>query len=125
MAIPIIALIISLAIVCLVFNRLRKHRQTTQENYRVREELLPEKYGIRATQVGESTLQVTITLYRQSDNVKTRNYHKGKYFFSSGFVNHYNKTLENFDKFVIKNTRKIIPCEPSYMLISDWLTCAM
>ncbi|KAJ8320021.1 hypothetical protein KUTeg_001608 [Tegillarca granosa] len=62
-AIPIIALIISLAIVCLVFNRLRKHRQTTQENYRVREELLPEKYGIRATQVGESTLQ---DLYDQS-----------------------------------------------------------
>ena len=56
--IPVIVLIVALAIAYYFFRSLRKNRQESQENLRVREELLPEEYGIRATQVGDSTLKV-------------------------------------------------------------------
>ena len=56
--VPVLVLIVSLAIAWYFFRTLRKNRQESQENLRVREELLPEEYGIRATQVGDSTLKV-------------------------------------------------------------------
>ncbi|VDI64999.1 activin receptor type-1-like isoform X1 [Mytilus galloprovincialis] len=55
--VPVIVLVISLAIAWYFFRNLRKNRQESTENLRVREELLPEEYGIRATQVGDSTLK--------------------------------------------------------------------
>lgn len=60
--VPIGVLIIAVVIVFFVFRHLQKQRPESQENLRVREELLPQEYGgIRVTQVGDSTLQVKET----------------------------------------------------------------
>lgn len=59
--VPIGVLIIAVVIVFFVFRHLQKQRPESQENLRVREELLPQEYGgIRVTQVGDSTLQELI-----------------------------------------------------------------
>lgn len=60
--VPIGVLIIAVVIVFFVFRHFQKQRPESQENQRVREELLPQEYGgIRVTQVGDSTLQVKET----------------------------------------------------------------
>lgn len=56
--VPIVILIVALLGVWLFLKHMRKRRREFHDNLRVREELLPEEYGgIRATQVGDSTLK--------------------------------------------------------------------
>ena len=56
--VPILVLIVALTAVWLLFRYLKRKAEEKKENSSVREEFLPEKYGIRAQQVGDSTLQV-------------------------------------------------------------------
>lgn len=68
--VPIGVLIIAVVIVFFVFRHLQKQRPESQENLRVREELLPQEYGgIRVTQVGDSTLQVRGTELAVGPNI--------------------------------------------------------
>lgn len=68
--VPIGVLIIAVIIVFFVFRHLQKQRPESQENLRVREELLPQEYGgIRVTQVGDSTLQVRGTELAAGPNI--------------------------------------------------------
>lgn len=83
--VPIGVLIIAIVIVFLLFRHLQKQRPESQENLRVREELLPQEYGgIRVTQVGDSTLQVrkenSVRIQPESDRFVNGNIHANLFF---------------------------------------------
>ena len=56
---PCVVLVTSIIVLWTCLHYIPKRRRESQENLQVHEELLPEVYGgIKATQVGDSTLQV-------------------------------------------------------------------